>query len=440
MVVWTLLLHLAHSSLSFASFPEMYGASSSTIGIGSQARVSHDDPSNNYYAPALLGFSQNLAMQASTFWVDTDFKDIGTITVENDWTRATGSYPDGKSTVEVNREPLWMNAIHLSVPLISSNGPKLGISAFVPAKSIMEVRTGDPLLPEYVMYNGRNTRTQIFANLAYAFNPDFAVSLGVFNGFQVAMDLYTYARVGSDKQSYSSFAHSDAVAQPTLAGVGSVAYKRNWWGTYFTIVQEMKSKLSGKASGSSDDPSIPFAIQLNSLAFYDPLTLRAGWQAHSEVFSLSTSVEWQKWDHYQSPVAHLKQEGGAIVSSKLMEQLDLQNIFVPKVGVEWMPTDALIFSLGGSYRPSPLKESFAGPGNSIDTDKYIASAGSTLKFKIWEHEFEGSAGVQWHQMKDRQVNKSANREDGGAGLKVGAPGYKVGGKIIVGSMGLLAKF
>lgn len=437
----TALFHgLTFAPIAKASFPEMFGASSSTMAVGGQARAHTEDASNNYYAPALLGFSKQLQLQASTFWAQTDFDEVGSITVENDWTRLECSYPNCKSTVDVNPEPLWLNALHLSVPILNVDGPKLGISAFVPAKSIMEVRSGDPILPEYVMYSGRNSRAQVFGNLAYAFSPNFSASVGVYNGFQVAVDVNAYARVGADKTAYSTFARSEAVAKPTLAGIGSVAYRAESWSSYFTIIQEMKSKLSGKATGQSDDPKIPFAIQVNSLAFYDPLTLRLGWQGHMGSWALNTAVEWQRWDHYQPPIAHIKQEGGVIVSSKILEELDLQNIFVPKIGLEWNVTDPLALRLGVSHRPSPLKGNFSGAGNSVDSDILSFSGGGGLKQKIWGKDFEGQLGLEYQKLETRNVSKSANREDGGAGEKVGAPGYKVGGKVLVASLGLAAHF
>ncbi|MBT3982712.1 MAG: hypothetical protein HOE90_15240 [Bacteriovoracaceae bacterium] len=427
-------------NLSFASFPEMFGASASTSSFGSQASSDVEEPANNYYAPALLGFSRNVNLGVSTYLVNTYFEEIKNVTVENTWTRSSLTWPNGKHDVDVNDGVLWMNAIHASLPILKPTGPKIGFSLFAPGKYIMEVNSGDPFNPEYVMYRSRYKRAQAFFNISYAFTDNLAVSIGAYNGFQVSMDLYTYARVGADKSGYSSWARSKAQAKPTLAGIASIAYKERDWDAYFTLVQEMKSKLKGKAGGASDDPSVPFAIELNSLAFYDPMTLRFGGHLNlAKIVNLQASLEWQKWDNYRPPIAHLKQDGGVIVSSKILETLDLRNIFVPKLGVNAQVTDSMKLGSGLIYRQTPLKGNFSGSANSIDFNTWILTGGGSLEKKFFGQTFEGSLGMQYHKLEKKNITKSTGREDGSSGDKVGTPGYKGGGHILVGTMGLTMK-
>lgn len=419
-----------------ANYAEFFGTSPSTSSIGNQANTNEFDPANNYYIPALMAFSDTLSFSTSVSSIGTDFEPITGVTTKNN-TNSTSASEIG--SVSTDYENYLGSSFHATLPIAYDGAGAVSLSLFMPIGKTMETNSGDAHLPEYVMYRSRYRRTMIHLNYAHKLSDNFAFSLGTHIGFQAGAN--TTNNVSLNGTSFGTSAGLKTEVKPSLAAILSTIYRKDNWSASFTFQQEMKSNLETQANGVINDPtSALFQITIESMIYYDPHILRFGGTYEVGNFTFLGTLEYQLWDNYKTPVIRVKDRGGVIIASDDYEKVELRNIPVPKVGARLRLTDTMSLMAGLSYKPTPLKGNFAGAGNSIDSNSLILAAGGSLSLKFFGKDLELSAGAQYHKLEELNIVKTANQENGSAGSKIGAPGYKVGGSVIAASGGLQLKF
>ena len=109
----TLLLVLVAGN-AHASYPELFGSSFSTSGIGNQANLDPNDPSNNYYAPSVLGFSENFNVLLQATSTAVHFKPINNITVTNS-TNSNNAATTGSARTDYPK--FYGTAVHAAIPV-----------------------------------------------------------------------------------------------------------------------------------------------------------------------------------------------------------------------------------------------------------------------------------------------------------------------------------
>lgn len=436
MRIFTLLLVLISMNAN-ASYPELFGSSFSTSGIGNQANLDANDPSNNYYAPSVLGFSDkfNVLLQATSTAVH--FKPINNITVTNS-TNSNTAPTTGSARTDYPK--FYGTALHAAVPVGGNlHLGTLAFSIFLPIGDIVRSNSGDAFKPEYVMYHSRHQRTSAFVNFAKKWNDNLSFSLGAILGFQATADIST--NMSLNGASYGSWASGQSKVSPSLGVVFSTTKRFDMMTAYFTYQQEMKSNLKAIVHGEITNPSLAlFDSAISSMIFYDPHTFRLGTQFSSGDFQYYAGVEYQMWTNYKAPIMQIAKNGGVIVPSSNYEKIQTRDTINPRLGVKYNLTNRWSVLLGAQYRMTPLKGDFSGSGNSIDADTVIGTGGLQYRMVIWSKDVHLGASLQYHRMMDKHVTKSANQEDGTSGPKIGAPGYDVGGYILAGSLGVKFNF
>ena len=427
-----LVILLSLSISAHASLPELFGASAGSIAIGNQAQS--QSAANNYYAPSILGYSQSTQFSFDLFYVAPDFKDIKNVVTKNE-TNTVNTFEIGNP--EVTPTPSTMFAAHFSTPLFSPNGIKFNFSFFAPFDRLMESDTGDPYQPRYVMYDSRFLRPILIFTGAQSFG-DWSFSAGVHTGLQTNGETYFITRTTNGNP---SVAQMNFNAKPSLGVAASVSKKSNNHLSTFTFQQEMKSKLKNHATGETEiasNASFQFDFDVAALLYYDPMILRLAHQADFQSSKLFLTVEYQHWENFEAPSLKLKQRGGSINGSNDYENLNLKNIFIPKIGFEKNISEHWIGKIGYFYRRSPIyTNNLKHAGNTIDVDKHVASLGTAYLFNIQGKKVTLDMAYQVHLLRTQRIVKTPNREDGDPSeAKIGSPGYKVGGMIHVLSMGL----
>ena len=221
--------------------------------------------------------------------------------------------------------------------------------------------------------------------------------------------------------------------------------------TYFSVHQEMKSKLENRATGETEiasNTSFAFDFDVNSLLYYDPLTLKLGHQIHAPETHWYFALEFQQWDKYEASTLKLKKRGGAINGSDDYEKIKLKNIFIPRIGFEKQLSDKWVGKMGYFYRQSPIyTNNLKNSGNSIDVDKHVVSLGAAHLVSFYNKIITLDLAYQAHLLRSMQITKTPNLEDGtpdnGTGnpeTKIGSPGYEVGGMIHVLTLGANWKY
>ncbi len=433
---WIILLQCLLTTNAFASYPELFGASFSTSGIGNQANLDANDPSNNYYAPSVLGFSDkfNVLIQATS--TATHFKPINNIAVTNS-TNSNSNTPTYGNT-KTDYQKFYGSALHAAVPV----GGKvhlgtLGLSVFLPFGHLTQTNSGDSFLPEYVMFHSRYQRTSSYLNFARKLSDDFAFSLGAMLGFQATAEVRT--NMSLNGANYGSWARGQAKISPSIAAIASFTKMFDTTSVYFTYQQEMKSNLKTTVFGEITNPNLALINStLTSMIYYDPHMFRLGTTGTFGDAELSAGVEYQMWSNYKTPIMKVEKTSGVVVPSTNYEKLSLRDTINPRLGIKYNWTNRWSTLLGAQYRMTPLKGDFSGSGNSIDVDTVVGTGAIQYRMVIWSKDVHLGASLQYHHLLDKHVTKADGQENGTAGVKLGAPGYDVGGYILAGTFG--AKF
>lgn len=419
-----------------ASYPEMFGASFSTTYIGNQANLDINDPSNNYYAPAVLGFSDkvNVLMQATS--TATHFKPMNNIVVTN----STNSSSTTTGNVSNDYQQFYGGSMHFALPIGYQHLGTLGLSVYMPIGHLIETNSGDPFLPEYVMYHSRYRRGSIYLNFARMWSDDLAWSLGTIVGFQANAEARTNLSLGGH-DNIGSWGRAQTKIAPSLGVIASIVKKFDQAKLYFTYQQEMKSNLHAGVFGEVQDPSLGlFQADIDAMIFYDPHTFRVGSSYKFNSTELYAGAEYQIWSGYKPPKIFIKKTGGVIVSSRFYENIKIRDTWNPKLGVSYDLTDRWKTGLGVAYRMSPLKGDFSGAGNSIDTNTYIFTTGLQYRIVIWSKDVNLGTALEYQKLEKKHVEKTPNQEDGSAGSKIGAGGYNIDGYVLAASLGVKFNF
>jgi hypothetical protein len=339
-----LLFLLLFPLMAQASFPEFFGASYSTTAIGNQSNLDSNDPSNNYYAPAVLAFSKKVNALIQATVTETHFKSIANITKSNTSTSSGTPTTGGMSN---NYPDLLSSAIHLALPIgYEDHGTlgTLGLSIFLPVGKLIETNSGNPFLPEYVLYRSRNDRTSIYLNFAHAKNDEWAFSFGTLLGFQATADARADISLNGTT-TYGSSAQARAKIAPSLGVIVSIAKKIKENKVYFTYQQEMKSNFHVHAYGEITSPTaLSFDSNIDSVIFYDPHTFRLGGDYSFSSYQFFYGLEYQLWSNYETPVIKIKKNSGVMISSRDYEVISTRNTLNPRIGVKSNLTDRWSYS------------------------------------------------------------------------------------------------
>lgn len=431
-----LFLAVLFSSQVHASYPEMFGASFSTTYIGNQANLDVNDPSNNYYAPAVLGFSNkvNVLMQATS--TATHFKPMNNIVVTN----STNSTSTTTGNVSNDYQKFHGASFHFALPIGYQHLGTLGLSVFMPIGHLIETNSGDPFLPEYIMYKSRYRRGSIYLNFARKFSEDFAWSLGAIVGFQASAEART--NLSLNGATNGSWGKVQSKVSPSLGVIASFVKQFDDTRIYFAYQQEMKSNLHANVFGDVASPvSLGlFQADIDSMIFYDPHTFRLGSAFKFGESELYTGVEYMIWSGYKPPSIRIKKTGGVIISSTNYENIQIRDTINPRLGFSHNLTDRWKTGLGVAYRMSPLKGDFSGAGNSIDTNTYIFTTGLQYRIVIWSKDVNLGTSLEYQKLEKKHVTKTSGQEDGTAGSKIGAGGYDIDGYVLAAALGVKFNF
>lgn len=413
------------SSNLFANSTEFFGSSASTMGIGNQSNFDSLDAANNIYNPSILASENQTLLSANFLAIDTNFKKINNIVIQNPVNSGETSDIYGDSDTDYKNQ--YLLHLHTSFKIFKNIPSKLNLSFVTPIDKVLEASTGDPYRPEYVMYNSRFKRALFYISYAQKLE-SISVALGGIGGIQSNGETYVVAKDnGSTTPSSGKLQFN---AKPSLAFTLSLSQELENFSWSFYFQDESKSKIKNTASGYTPigSSSLKFNWNLNSLLFYDPRIYRISTHYLNYFFTL----EYQDWSGYKTPTLNMKNNGGVLVSSNTEENFTTRNILIPKLGMEWEQ-----FLFGISYRQSPLKLESGASGNSIDLNSTILSTGHKYSFSFLEQEFNLVSAFQVHLLESKTIKKSPGRENGDSnGQKIGYPEYKAGGEVYALSFGL----
>ena len=424
----TLILTLISFS-SLASLPEFYGPSAKNASLGNQSSTSVHDPGNLYYNPSLAAYGNRVVLNTNFFYINTHFEPIDHITISNQVIEHQGQNAFPIGSVSTDYPSSYHFSLHVLFPLLRENAGTLGLSYYSPMGDVLEQDSGNPHWPEYVLYRSRYRRSQFQFYYAYPWSRNLAFSLGFHLGLQATSEVTP--KLALKSTTLGSYASMRTKVSPSLGFILSATWRNHFGLSYFTFQEEMESHIKTVISeGEVINPSLVLIdMEMKTLSYYDPYIFRLGHAFRlSRVLDIVTTLEYQLWKNYQSPVMRIISKSN-VTKSNDFETLEIGNVFYPRIGAI-IKIDPQTEIMGGlAYRQSPLQGNFQGSGNSIDSNSLILSGGLTYKMKLFQNELHFTLAAQYHQLDPKKVHKLARQENDIIGSRIGAPGYDVGGNV-----------
>jgi hypothetical protein len=195
--------------------------------------------------------------------------------------------------------------------------------------------------------------------------------------------------------------------------------------------------LNSSARVLGDLARLNFGFTSNSAIYYDPMTIELG--GHFMLLkSLKTSlqVDYQRWRGFDPPMlsVEVNKTQGVTIANSILPAFQYKDVLVPRVGMEWDlgRSNQGKIRWGYYYRGSMIKGKQNGAGNYLDPARHHFGLGYSF---FWPHFLGLNHGASidfsgiFQHLVGYRVNKTPGNElgQGSGDLKVGAPGYPVGG-------------
>ena len=155
--------------------------------------------------------------------------------------------------------------------------------------------------------------------------------------------------------------------------------------------------------GTVVDPGITLLI--DTLDSYQPDIWSLGLLYRlSDGVRVALAVEQQNWQDLEE-----KLDRDTI---KDQAQVELKNILVPRVGLEWQLNDSLSLSAGAAWQPSPLESLQTPDVNYLDSDKLVLGVGGAWTIHsppvlAWPLRLD--VGYQFQQLEERDFELTTTR-------------------------------
>ncbi|MCM2324607.1 MAG: hypothetical protein NDJ90_15210 [Oligoflexia bacterium] len=429
-----------------ANVGDAYGLGSRNSALAGTGVASSFDGFAAYSNPAALPLAlaggKRFALDFGVLYMDPLFQPIRNVVTSNDFVADT---LNASGTVDTSYRSTLGQTMGAATSLFSALNLTAGLATFLPLNQLAYLDTGETYHPEYVLYRARTQRPQIEAALGADLSPKVHVGAGLHIGFSLTNNATVFISsinkpssmrfISSLKAKVSPFFGALWTPSPDFA-LGAVLRLPMTSGNHMTL--KTATRVGG-LGGAFD-----FNFLATSAFFYDPPAAELGAQLqHSEHARTIAQLDFQAWRSFEYPALRIESctEGappcGVNVTSSLNPGFSLRNVLIPRLAEEltWGPT-SLRFGYG--YRPGIFSAPPSGAGNYLDPSKHMFTLGAGRQM---EH-FRVDAHFAYHQLLTEHVVKSPGYENGtGSGdLKVGAPRYDAGGKILGGGVSLSWRF
>ena len=318
-----------------------------------------------------------------------------------------------------------------------------GLVTYIPMTSVAYMDTGEPMLPEYILYRSRNQRPQVDFAVGAALGAGFHAGLGAHLGYTMAStaDVFLTSAANTNPTMRFSAALTPKVSpyaglyfEPESSSFAVGAVARMATSSDATMILRTKANVLGFL------PAIPFNFQAASALYYDPMTAEIGgrWN-YASWGRVLAQLEYQFWGLYQPPslsIANLTTSAGVTLTPSINLGQSFNNILVVRAGHEFFWQDNRTLRVGYTFKPTILRGDGSGNGNFIDPTRHSIDAGMGWKFKtLLGHDIAWSLDVNaaWQLLLGGHVTKtSANEVGDTTDSKVGSPGYDTGGNVFMG--------
>jgi len=415
--VLVVLAVVATSGVARANPPDTYGFGSRETAMGNAAAAETRGPSASYYNPAALTRSRGLELQLGYFRADHSLAIDG---------RDTGVDPV-KGLV---------GGLVMPGRLLGARFA-FGLAIHLPDDRVSRVRALRQEQPRWELYDNRNQRLYLAANVAFEPFPWLAIGGGLsfMSSTTGRLDITGTANIFTPDESqlrHEVDADLTAIRYPQL-GVrvkldpdDRVALAAVYRGE-FQLGLDLDARLQGDVSGLT---TALYALQTRSVNNFLPqqIVLGGSWLVARDLRA-TFDATWMDWSAYVPPVARLDvvfdlppPAGGWPASitppqaptPARIQPLRMRDRVVPHLGLEWraLGTRSLdAFVRGGyEYSKSPI-EAQGGLTNYVDRDRHTVSFGLGGTLRGVARELPGSISLDLHLAFSQLTSATTEKRD-----------------------------
>jgi long-chain fatty acid transport protein len=394
---------------------DTFGFGSRGTAMGGAAVADCADPSANYYNPAALSAVDRLQVSVGYFRADHHL------------------FINDKDT---HVDPVKGLNVALAVPgKVLSVPVAFGLALHLPDDRVSRVRALRQEQPRWELYDNRNQRLYLAANLAI--RPvgwlEIGGGLSFMSSTRGRLDITGQANIFSPLNStlrHEVDADLTSIRYPQF-GVRAHLTKRARVGvTYrgeFQLGLDLKARLNGDISSLT---TALYDLSTSSVNAFLPrqVVLGGSWDV-TERFRANFDVTWFNWAAYIPPVAKLDvvldippPSGGwpagitppAQPASTVIVPLNMRDRLVPHLGMEWHAVAEHrvdLFVRGGyEFAKSPIPPQTR-TTNYVDLDRHTASLGLGVAWRPRSSFYRGELKLDTHLQWSELVARTTEKED-----------------------------
>ncbi|MBC7386695.1 MAG: hypothetical protein H7301_11115 [Cryobacterium sp.] len=379
-----------------------------------------------------------LRVQWSFLYSEPHFKDIHNVVVEN----PVNSDSTRMGNVDTHYPATFGQSIGFSVQS-KDRLRKWGLGAvmYLPLDRLALIDSGESFVPEYTLHRGSTHKPEFEVAFSGRLSSEFALGAGIHFGAKLDSNTSVFLNQGAGTSSSMRISAGLKTQASPYFGLSYVPSDTLSLGLTFRTAspqaQTLQVQSSARAIGTVS--ALDFSFPALSTLYYDPLSLELGteWKYSSQAV-IYAQVDYQAWSKFESPnITILDPQTSTCAPNcgvKFSEGRNLsgqtRDTFIPRIGHVWKTLNGS-FLTGYTYRPSIYRSLPTEAGNAIDPDEHRFSAGYGFGFDSLLV-FDAPGRLNFHAAYSiypkRSVQKTSGDESGNAAnLKVGAPGYDIGG-------------
>jgi len=307
---------------------------------------------------------------------------------------------------------------------------RLGVAAHIPTSTALLLGASDPVKPNYVLYTIDPQRMAIFLGGAFRILPSLSFGGGVSILAEADFNLNLSLKSSSFLTHYSP---SKFNFDPILG----LKFKPSESVSLAAVYREAKNAtLRPQLKLFLGETQLVPTINVYNLFGYEPREIvLAAMYRYRERFTVELDVTWMDYSAFQAPTPRYEFEEEVpdwikvLLSMENFPDAGFHDIYVPRVGAEFIVNKYLTIRGGYCYRPSPVPDQ-RGITNYADSDKHVISVGSGINLllpaKLGNKPFHIDGVFQVHILEERSVVKDNPQDPVGD--------YTIDGEILLGGV------
>jgi len=306
--------------------------------------------------------------------------------------------------------------IGLNVPA-GSKKIATGVVLFFPNERLYEEIFEDESSPFVLDYQRQTKHLMAIPAISYEIVP--MVSVGI--GLMVGAHTYAINRAGK-----------------TLVG-NEEGYLSTWTapeaGILVKPLEGLKIGLAyrGKYSANVGAIIAMFGppITLKGVTLYSPMQVAGGVSYIYDKLTVAVDLVYTQWSDFEPPFITATGPNGMVIAT--YSDINFNDTFTPKLGVEYRLIDFLSLRAGYYFKPTPVPDQ-THESNIIDSDTHVGSLGVgaavPLPKFITENSLRVDLHVQYQKMTERSYTKGGDVDE----FNPGMPGYSFDGHALTGGI------